>query len=54
MGFWKDVSLDMFRGMSKDSAIKYNAQLRYGNLSKEEQDKLIAEKEAEIVINSME
>lgn len=53
MGFWKNVALDMSEGMSKEEAIALNAELRYGNLSKEERDKLIAIAEADKKINTM-
>lgn len=54
MGFWKDIALDMSLGMSKEEAIAFNAELRYGNLSKEEKDKLIAIAEANKKIDTME
>lgn len=54
MGFWKDVALDISEGMSKEEAIALNAKLRYGNLSKEEKDKLIAMAEANKKIDTME
>ena len=53
MGFWKDVSLDMQMGMSKERAIKLNSELRYGNLTTEEKQRKIAEAEADIKLNSM-
>ena len=53
MGYWKDVSYDMSRGMSRKTAERVNAELRYGNLTEEERKKLIAEGEAEVKLNSM-
>ena len=53
MGYWKDVAYDMSRGMSRKTAERVNAQLRYGNLTEEEKTKLIAEGEADIKLNSM-
>lgn len=53
MGFWKDVALDMSRGMSKADAIELNAKLRYGNLSKEEKDKAEAIAEANLKLNTL-
>ena len=53
MGYWKDVAYDMSRGMSRQTAEKVNAKLRYGNLTEAERDKLIAEGEADIKLNSM-
>lgn len=53
MGFWKDVAYDMQRGMSKQDAIKLNADLKYGNLSEEKKAKRIAKAEADLKLNSM-
>ena len=53
MGFWKDVAYDMQRSMSKQDAIRLNADLKYGNLSKEEKVKLEAKAEADLKIDSM-
>ena len=53
MGYWKDVAYDMQRGMSRATAEKLNAELRYGKLSKEEKAKLEAKAEAEIKLRSM-
>ena len=53
MGFWKDVQMDMQRGMSKEKAIELNAKLRYGNLSKEDREKEISKAEAELKIDTM-
>ena len=53
MGYWKDVAYDMSRGMSRQTAERVNAQLRYGNLTEEERQKVNAEGEADIVLNSM-
>jgi hypothetical protein len=53
MGFWKDVAYDMQRGMSKQDAIRLNADLKYGNLSKEEKARLEAKAEANLKIDSM-
>lgn len=53
MGYWKDVLYDTQRGMSLDTAIKLNADLRYGNKSKEEKNKLASIAEAEIKINTL-
>ena len=53
MGYWKDVAYDISRGMSRETAERVNAQLRYGNLTEEEKTKLIAEGEADIKLNSM-
>jgi len=53
MGYWKDVAYDMSRGMSRKMAEKVNAELRYGNLTETEKEKLIAEGEADIKMNSM-
>ena len=53
MGYWKDVSYDIQRGMSRKTAERVNAQLRYGNLTKDERDTIIAEGEADIKMNSM-
>ena len=43
----------MSRGMSRKMAEKVNAELRYGNLTEEEREKLIAESEADIKLNPM-
>lgn len=53
MGFWKEVSMDMRRGMSKEKAVELNAQLRYGNLSREEKEKLTAKAEADVKLNTL-
>ena len=53
MGFWKDVAYDMQRGMSKQEAIRLNADLKYGNLSKEEKARIEAQAEADLKIDSM-
>ena len=53
MGYWKDVAYDMSRGMSRETAERVNAELRYGNLTEEERKKVNAEGEAEIALNSM-
>lgn len=53
MGYWKDVAYDISRGMSRQTAERINAGLRYGNLTETERDKLIAEGEADIKLNSM-
>ena len=53
MGYWKDVSYDMSRGMSRQTAERINAQLRYGNLTEEERKRIVAEGEADIKLNSM-
>lgn len=53
MGYWKDVAYDVSRGMSRETAERVNAQLRYGNLTEEERNKIIAEGEADIKLNSM-
>jgi hypothetical protein len=53
MGFWKDVAYDMQRGMSKQEAIRLNADLKYGNLSKEEKARLEAKAKANLKIDSM-
>lgn len=53
MGYWKDVWYDMSRGMSKEKAIELNANLRYGNLSKEEKDKAEAIAEADLKLNTL-
>ena len=53
MGFWKDVAYDMSRGMCKQTAIKLNAELKYGNLPKSEKEKLSAIAEAEIKLNTL-
>lgn len=52
MGFWKDVSMDMQRGMSRETAIRINAILRTSN-NKEERDKAIREGEREIKLNTL-
>ena len=52
MGFWKEVAYDMSRGMSKQTAINLNAELKYGNLSSEDKKKLSAIAEAEVKINT--
>lgn len=52
MGFWKNVAYDMQRGMSQKKAIELNAQLRYGELSKEDREKLEAIAEAELKIQN--
>lgn len=52
MGFWKDVSIDMQRGMSKETAIKVNAVLRTSN-DKEERARAIQEGELNIKLNTM-
>lgn len=54
MGFWKDVTIDMQCGMSKERAISINVKLRYGT----EEEKAEARVEeaialAEIKINTM-
>ena len=36
MGFWKDVSMDIHQGMSKEKAISINARLRYGTPEEKE------------------
>lgn len=43
----------MSRGMSKDEAIRLNADLKYGNLSEEEKAKRIAKAEADIILNRL-
>lgn len=53
MGYWKDVAYDMSRGMSRATAERVNAELRYGNLSPEERDRIINQGEVEIKLNSM-
>lgn len=53
MGFWKDVYTDMQCGVSKETAIRINAELRYGNHTPEEKTKLNAELQAESKLNSM-
>ena len=53
MGYWKDVAYDMSRGMSRKMAEKVNAELRYGNLTEEENTKLTAKSEPDIKLNSM-
>lgn len=35
MGFWKNVALDMQHGVSKETAIKCNAVIRYSNNAEE-------------------
>lgn len=50
MGFWKDVSYDISRGMKKDEAIQLNAELKFGNLTKEEKARLESKAEAELKI----
>lgn len=52
MGYWKDVAYDMSRGMSRQTAERINAQLRY-ELTEEQRRKIIAEGEADIKLNSM-
>ena len=42
MGFWKDVSMDIHQGMSKEKAVSINARLRY---STPEEKKLAKEEE---------
>ena len=53
MGFWKDVSYDMSRGMSKQTAINLNYQLRYAKLTEQEKRKAEALAEAEVKLNTM-
>lgn len=53
MGFWKDVDMDMQRGMSKEKAIELNAALRYGNLSKEEKQRIEQKAEWDLKIDRM-
>lgn len=53
MGFWKEVSMDVQRGMTIEKATALNAELRYGKHTKEENEKLVAEAEASIKLNSM-
>lgn len=53
MGFWKDVWYDMSRGMSKEDAIKLNADLRDPNLTKEEKSKIEAIAEANLKLDNM-
>lgn len=53
MGFWKEVSMDVQRGMTIEKATALNAELRYGKHTKEEKEKLVAEAEASIKLNSM-
>lgn len=53
MGYWKDVAYDIQRGMSRQTAERVNAQLRYGNLTEEERKRIVAEGEADIKLNSM-
>lgn len=53
MGYWKDVAYDMSRGMSRQTAERINAQLRYGNLTEEEKARINQEGEFEIKLNTM-
>ena len=53
MGFWKDVSYDMQRGMSKEKAIIVNAAIRDKNISEEERKRIVALAEAEVKLNRM-
>lgn len=53
MGFWKDVALDMSRGMSKEDAIKVNATLRDPKATEEEKRRVEAKTEANLKINMM-
>jgi hypothetical protein len=39
MGFWKDVSMDIHQGMSKEKAVSINARLRYGTPEERESAK---------------
>ena len=53
MGYWKDVSYDIQRGMSRQTAERINA-LRYDKfVSDEERRREEAKAEAEIKLNAM-
>lgn len=39
MGFWKDVAMDIHRGISKEKAVSINARLRYGTPKEKESAK---------------
>lgn len=53
MGYWKNVSYDISRGMSREMAERINA-LRYDkSISDEERKKEQAKAEAEIKLNSL-
>lgn len=51
MGFWKEVSMDVARGMSVEKATALNAEERYGN--KQEAAKKRAIAEANLIIDRM-
>lgn len=53
MGFWKNVAIDMSRGMSKEDTIKVNATLIDPKATKEEKRKVEAEAEINLKINMM-
>lgn len=51
MGFWKEVSMDVQRGMSVERATELNAEEKYGNEEKAAKMRAIAE--ADLVIDRM-
>ena len=51
MGFWKEVSMDVARGMSVEKATALNAEERYGNKEKAIKARTIAE--VELIIDRM-
>jgi hypothetical protein len=51
MGFWKEVSMDVQRGMSVERATELNAEEKYGD--KEKAAKMRAIAEADLVIDRM-
>ncbi len=53
MGFWKYVAYDISRGMSKQTAVTLNAELRYGNCTESEKRVIEAMAEAEIKLNTL-
>ena len=53
MGFWKDVDQDTSRGMNVDKAIALNAELRYGNHSIEEKERMVSMAEADMKLDKM-
>lgn len=53
MGFWKDVDQDASRGMNVNKAITLNAELRYGNHSIEDKEKMASMAEADLKLDKM-
>ena len=53
MGYWKDVSYGMSRGMSRQTAERVNAILRSKDATEEEKQRANQEGEFEIKLNTM-